>query len=257
MAFDLDDSPKPPANDLPTPPQKEASEILGSMPEPQQHAIDAAAAEGLNSEQPNTQGGDVDSAGEVWNSAYHSTGADGKGIKTAKGTWRRRRGAGASPRASKVYKPTDTSAAEAQAKTQELALANARVAGTAAASAVFTLGRALGGEGWAPTAEEVTAHNDAWTALALAEGWTFSPKWAVVICVSAYAGPRLFQEETRKRAGTLKQWIAVRIAKRKVKKELKKRGIIANVTIQGTAGVNPYDSILVDGKPFNEYPKGK
>jgi hypothetical protein len=250
MPFDLDEST---AHE----PTREANEILNAMPEPQQHAIDAAAAEEIHVES-DTQTGDADSAGEVWNPAVHSTGADGKGIKTAKGTWRRRRGAGTAPRSSKVYKPADNAAAEAAQKAQEVAAASARAAGCAIASSVFMIGRAFGGETWKPTPDEVSANNDAWTAYCLAKGiHDFPPGLAVCICTLGYAGPRLFTPETKQRAGTIKQWFMVRIAKRRVKKELKKRGILANVTIQGTAGADPYDSILVDGKPFKEMPKEK
>lgn len=234
----------------------ESAEIMGDMPEPQQHAIDAAAAQSITEEAPNAPG-EIDDSGEAWNALIHATGKDGRGVRTVKGVWRRRKGTGSGPRtASKVYKPADNTASEAAAKAQEIAQASARATGAAIASSMFMIGRSFGGEAWKPTPDEVSINVDAWSAYCLAKGiQDFPPGIAVCIATLGYVGPRLFMPETKQRVGTIKQWIAVRIAKRRVKRALKKRGIIANVSIVGTAGSNPYDSILVDGKPFNESDK--
>lgn len=235
------------------PASPESSEIIDNMPEPQQHAIDAAASDDVAAQQEvSNASGQTDDSGEVWNAAIHATGKDGGGVKTVKGLWRRRKGTGSGPRtASKVYKPADNSASEAAAKTQEIAIASARASGVAIATSMFMIGRAFGGEAWAPTPEEVAANNEAWSAYCLAKGiHDFPPGIAVCIVTLAYVGPRLFIPETKKRVGTIKQWFAVRVAKYRVKKELKKRGVKAHVSIEGAAGVNPYASILVNGKPY-------
>lgn len=261
MAFDLDDTP----NTAPTTEEPESAGIIDERPEPQEHAIQANSDSTESQPQSSdtvglfsNETGDKDDAGEVWNAATHATGKDGKGVKTAKGLWRRRKGTGSGPRAaSKVYKPADHTAAQAEAKAQEVASAGHRMAGTAIASSIFMLGRAFGGEHWAPTPEEVTQNSDAWTAYCAAKGiQDFPPGVTVLIATCAYAGPRFFQKETKERVGTIKNWFAVRVARWRVKKALRKRGIEAKVTIQGSAGNDPLDSILVDGKPFNEKEHG-
>ena len=77
-----------------------AARLLDEMSAPQQHAIDAAP-ESTDIEIPATPdavsgsvSAEYDDAGEAWNPEVHATGANGRGVKTAKGTWRRRRGAG-------------------------------------------------------------------------------------------------------------------------------------------------------------------
>lgn len=247
MAFDLDEDPTQAAS--------ESSDIIAGMPEPQQHAIDAAALEDETNAGP-TGEAQADSAGEAWNPAIHSTGADGSGIKTAKGTWRRRRGAGAGPRRqSQVVRPADNSSTlQAEANSAAL-IAQARAAGAAAAASIFMMGRCFGGEDWAPSADEVTLQTDAWGNYFVAKGVTdFPPGLALSIAVLGYAGPRFFTPKTKERVGTIKMWFAIRVARHKVKKALKKRGIVASVTIAGSQSANAYDSLLINGKPFNEYP---
>ena len=253
MAFELDDSP-PAAPDQPGTP--ESAEILDNMPEPQQHAIDAAQSQATEAQ--SNEEGEKDDSGEVWNASIHATGSDGKGVRTAKGLWRRRKGTGAGPRtASKVYRPADGKAdqakSEAAQKLAEQTQAACRAAGGAAASSVFMIGRIFGGDKWSPTEPEVILQTDAWAAYFQAKGITeFPPSLAVCIAVAGYAGPRFFLPESKERMGSIKHWFAIRIAKRRVKKALKKRGIEASVTIKGVQSTNVYDSILIDGKPFNE-----
>lgn len=229
----------------------ESADILESMPFPQQHAIDAAGA-GTGDE--STVEADVDSAGDTWNPAIHATGADNKGIKTAKGVWRKRRGQAG--QVSKIGgKPSTGSPViqQPQVDTQAQLNAQARAAGAAAAGSIFMLGRALGGEDWAPTSDEVTLQSEAWSNYFMAKGiYDFPPGLALFIAVSGYAAPRFFTPKTQERVGTIKHWLAIRIAKRRVKKALKKLGIEAVVTIKGSKSADVYDSILVNGQPFND-----
>src|ERR1700679_4199313 len=86
------------------------------IPEPQQHAIDEAAnkQDPDNPQETVSPGSvEIDALGIPWNPSEHSTGADGKGIKTAKGTWRKRRGI----KGSASYLNTD--AAKTRASTEE------------------------------------------------------------------------------------------------------------------------------------------
>lgn len=235
-AFSLDD-------DQPASP--ESAEILGAMPEPQQHAIDAATGDTENA--PPTDSVDsVTHDDSVWNPAVHATGRDGKGIRTKAGGWRKRRGKAGQPSSihtgsTNVVQPEPVADTTSQ-----------RAAGAAAAASVFMLGRAFGGESWSPTADEVSMHSDAWGNYFIAKGITdFPPGVALAIALASYAGPRFFTPATKERAGVIKHWFSVRVAKWRVKKELKKRGISAVVTIKGSRSPDVYDSILVNGEPFN------
>lgn len=250
MPFSLEDD-APPAS-------SESAAILANMPEPQQHAIDAetrnqAEAAGVENAPPTPPPNALlDAAGVVWDPAVHATGKDGKGVPRADGTWRARRGVAAHRSTvggtSRVATPVQDTTKE-----QAMALAQCQAAGGAAASSIFMLGRVFGGEKWQPTEAEVKIQSDAWTAYFQAKGVTeFPPGFAVAIAVAGYAGPRLFLPETKERAGRIKHWFAVRIARRRVQRELRKRGIEARVTIKGSTSADVYDSILIDGKPFKE-----
>lgn len=242
--FSLDDEPASP----------ESAAILEAMPEPQQHAIDAsteAQNESHGIKEPvSILGGDLDTAGVAWDSSIHATGKDGRGVKTASGAWRKKRGVAG--QTSKVAKPVQQVAAEQAAST-----ANATATGAAIAGSIFMLGRTFGGEKWTPTSDEVKVQTDAWANYCIAKNiGDFPPVVAVCIAVLGYVGPRLFIPETKERAGKIKGWFSIRVARWRVKRELKKRGIVANVTIRGTQSENAYDSILVNGQPFNEYNNG-
>jgi hypothetical protein len=236
-------------DDEPVSASPESSEILEAMPEPQQHAIDAATqtAEETSNAQPDNGNPASTVDDSVWNPAIHATGRDGKGIRTKSGGWRKRRGKAGQP--SQVH----TGSSNVVRPEPVADDASARAAGAAAAASVFMLGRAFGGESWSPTADEVKLQSDAWGNYFVAKGVTdFPPGVALTIALASYAGPRFFTPETKQRAGVIKHWFSVRVAKWRVKKELKKRGISAVVSIKGSKSSDVYDSILVDGKPFNE-----
>lgn len=199
-----------------------AEQILGSMPDVQQHAIEQheqqAAEAAANVEK--------DDAGTPFDPAIHT------GTKLKNGTWRLRKAAKnpgstvATPRGKKnaAQPAEDNSAAE------KLAAANA--AGAMAAASVFMLGRAFGGKEWEPTPQEVEMQSAAWGAYFVAKDVTdFPPGMALCIALGAYAGPRFQMPETKKKMGRVKTWIALRIARNRLRKELKKRGIQARVTI--------------------------
>jgi hypothetical protein len=253
MAFELDPAPIVPAGPASA---AESSEIIDGMPEPQEHVIQQMQGESTDAtgDTSDMGSGDKDAAGEVWDPAKHATGKDGKGVKTANDLWRRRKGLGGIARPSSVHRPPNKEAQEQAQKTAEALNAQARAAGAAAAASIFMIGRAIGGEDWNPTEPEVRMQTDAWGNYFVAKGITdFPPGIALSIAVLGYAGPRFFTPKTRERAGAIKHWIAVRIAKRRVKKALKKQGIDAVVTIKGVNSANVYDSILINGKPFNEF----
>lgn len=145
------------------------------------------------------------------------------GSRLKDGTWRVRRSA--KGLASKVAKPAGSVDAANEAQS--------RAAGAAAAGALFMLGRAFGGEEWAPTAEEVKMQSDAWSNYFVAKNVRdFPPGIALVIAVGSYAGPRLAMPKTREKMGRAKSWFTLRAIKWRVTRELKRRGIAATVVIR-------------------------
>src|SRR5271156_44693 len=85
--FKLDDVPGAEVDAL-------ADQITQEIPEPQQHAISQAIDDAAKDPTQNISPGavELDALGIPWNASEHATGADGKGVRTAKGTWRKRRG---------------------------------------------------------------------------------------------------------------------------------------------------------------------
>ena len=191
-----------------------AARLLDEMSAPQQHAIDAAP-ESTDIEIPATPdavsgsvSAEYDDAGEAWNPEVHATGANGRGVKTAKGTWRRRRGAGGRS-GSVVAAKRGGVPPEATSETQ------ARAAGVACAHALFVFGRALGGEEWSPRDSdghsETRLMESAFGDYFVATGRTdFPPGLALTMAVSAYALPRFTMPQTKSRITRAKQWIATK-----------------------------------------------
>lgn len=207
-----------------TPAGDAAAEILGAMPDVQQHAIDqhetATAEAAANVEK--------DADGVPFDAKIHT------GSKLKSGKWRLRKAAQspgstvATPRGKKNAATTETADASAAEK-----LASANAAGAMAAASVFMLGRAFGGKEWEPTPQEVEMQSAAWGAYFLAKDVTdFPPGVALTIAIGAYAAPRFQMPETKKKMGRFRNWIALRIARSKLRKEFKKRGIEANVHIR-------------------------
>lgn len=203
-----------------------AARILDEMPAPQEHAIAQAAEPSTDAPasdpapSPAHVFGELDASGTAWNPEVHATGADGKGVKTAKGLWRRRRGVSAG-RASIVGAPSRAADPPAEAQAVQ-----ARAAGAACAHTLFMLGQAFGGKEWAPrqneSVNEVTMMEKAFGDYFVAKGYTeFPPGLALSIAVSAYALPRFAMPETRSRMTRAKQWIAAKYIAWKDRKKAK------------------------------------
>lgn len=202
-----------PASDV----SADALRILSEMPMPQEHAI-AEASQDIEPESDDTpaaqpaqvftsSGGELDSSGVAWDANIHATGADGKGVRTAKGQWRRRRGVGAA-RSSVAGVPT-----RAASPPLDVSAAQARAAGVACAHTMFVMGQALGGVEWAPrqNAEmnEVSMMEKAWGDYFVAKNLTdFPPGLALSIACASYALPRFTMPVTRSRMVRLKSWAA-------------------------------------------------
>lgn len=238
--------------------EDEANEIIGDMPDVSEHAIAAAGPkidETVSGDAPSdtpapSSDGEKDKAGEVWNAEIHSANKQ----KTAKGLWRRKRGKGNAPRTSSVSLPDQREKLAEQAR--ETAKVNARMAGAAAANSVFLLGTMFGGEEWRPITvdsngvtfepvDEKKMMSEAFADYMLAKGVTdFPPGVTLAMCLVSYVAPRLAMPKTKERMRGIKGWIALRIAKRKLKKAFKKNGIDADVTIAD-------GNILINGKVYD------
>lgn len=220
-----------------------AGEIMDTAPTADEAVIlQVPTADETPTEQeaPILSGGETDAAGERWDATKHSANK----AKTSKGLWKKRRGSQSS--VARSDKSTQLAAAD-QAAQRAAIEARARGAGIAAANSIFLIGTALGGEEWTPRNEplnEKAMMEQAWGDYFIAKGVTdFPPGVALLMCLTMYAAPRFTMPKTQQRARGLKAWVALRIAKRKLKKELKKRGIVAQVEIVDGA-------LFLDGEPY-------
>lgn len=199
-----------------------ADDILSSMPPPQPAAMEQARAENAVTESPLVTDVEKDDTGVVWNPEIHATGADGKGVKTAKGEWRRRRGAAG--RSSVVGRHGAVDVPPAQLKDQA-----ARAAGVACAHSLFMFGRMIGGEEWAPRKivdsgktllDESAMMEQAWGDYFVATGRTdFPPGLALTMACSAYILPRFTMPLTKTRIQKAKEWIVHKYVSWKMRKE--------------------------------------
>lgn len=226
-----------------------AGEILNQMPEVQEHAIAAAEKERAASEPPpsDVANAETDDFGTKFDSALHT------GTKLKNGRWRERRKKENGEPKSVVAKPGSATPANPNAVDET----SARAAGAAAAGSIFMLGMMLGGEEWAPITEPINERANMERAFGdyfVAKGVTdFPPGMALTVALIGYAAPRFTMPKTRKRASSVREWVSIRVAKWKVKRELKLRNIHATVSIKGGADFNARDAILVNGKPLSEF----
>lgn len=201
-----------------------ASQILGQMPEPQEHAIQQhetqAAIEAANVE--------LDDEGTPFDPAIHT------GTKLKNGTWRKRKAAGGNSPRSRVARPRGESVELSPEQQQASALeTQARAAGAAAAATLFMMGQMLGGPEWKPEPEEIELQTKAWGDYFVAKGHTdFPPGLALTVAIVGYAGPRFMMPETQSRVSKAKGWITLRLTKWKINREYKKRGIKQRARIE-------------------------
>lgn len=221
-----------------------ADTIMSEAPDVQQHAVDE------HESQQQTADADVetDAEGTPFDGRIHT------GTKLKNGTWRLKRNPSAE--GSRVVNPRAS-----KSKTEAVAVdtteidndAKAIASGKAAAHLIFMLGQTLGGQEWKPQQAEIEFQEGAWIGYARASNMQDIPPGLILcIALASYAGPRFAQPETRARVGKVRNWFGLRIAKWKIKKELKKRGIEATVTIKGSNSKNHMDEILINGKPASE-----
>lgn len=229
----------------------ESDSIIGDMPEVSEHAIVAAQqSTPENNDNDGAVTGDKDKAGEVWNADVHTANKQ----QTAKGLWRRKRGKAGGVKSSSVALPDQREKQQAEAR--ETAKNNARMAGAAAANSIFLLGTMLGGEEWRPITidkegltfqdiDEKKVMSEAFSDYMLAKGVTdFPPGVTLAMALMSYVAPRLTMPKTKQRLKGVRGWIALRLAKRRIKKAFKKNNIDADVTIDG-------GNILINGRVYD------
>ena len=206
-----------------------ANSIMESAPGISQHAIDAHNRE--REETAADESANVDSAGTPFDPKIHT------GSKLKNGTWRTRKNAQAAG-SSKVVKPRGKNSSTPDAAAAEAAAAKnaaeAKAAGIMAATAMFSLGRAFGGDEWKPDdAAEFTFQSEAWGNYFLAKGvYDVPPGLALCIAIGGYVGPRLTRPKTSQKVAGIKKWVALRVVRWKLTRALKREGIQATVTIK-------------------------
>lgn len=210
-----------------------AAAIAEQAPAIQQHAIDEAERQRTETDSQIP----VDSKGVKFDPKIHT------GSKLKSGEWRMRKGA------SSLGKPSAKKSTEA--KTGELILTaeqegKARMAGAAAASMMFASLTQFFGDEWQPRSEreagfdERKLMSDAFGDYFVAKNISdFPPGITLAFVTMGYFCARLNMPKTKEKVSRFKTWIALRIAKRKLKKEFAKAGIVARVEIkEGVLMVN-------------------
>lgn len=249
-AFTLDDDP-----DV----QNAAQSLIDNMSPPSDDATITHAAEDVGQtgegvvNDTAASSDDLDDAGEAFNPAIHAASR----TKTKQGHWKRRRGQGANRSTVRLPQQRNTTTVDNTAAIEaagEAAKLNAKLAGAAAANSVFLLGTVIGGEEWRPITvdksgisfedyDEKKAMSEAFENYMLAKGITdFPPGLTLGMVLLQYASVRFAMPKTQAKVGRFKQWLVLRVAKRKIKKALKKQGIDAEVTIQN-------GDIYINGRP--------
>lgn len=208
----------------------EAEEIASHMPQPSEHALSQM-------EETQTSGGEespaapqegapkVDDFGTPFDPEKHT------GSKLKNGRWReRKKSVVAAPRGKKKDATPQPSPQDIKRAENE---AQCRAAGVVAAGAMFMLCRGIMGEEWTPSNDEIEMQNQNWGNYFVAKGISDIPPGAALFMgICAYAAPRFTKPKTQAKVSAAREWITLRIARWKIRRELKKRGIAAEVYIQ-------------------------
>jgi hypothetical protein len=195
-----------------------ADAITQEIPEPQQHAINQAIEEAKSDPTAAPGPVEIDVLGVPWNSAEHATGADGKGVRTAKGTWRKRRGLKGSASHLNTSAANASEAKEDPSVTEKRALENQnRMAGAAAATILIRISTAIGGDEFQPRIvslpgginySEEQFLQGAFGDYFVAKGYTDIPPGAVLAsALVMYYSPRFRSPEVRSRFGRMTSWV--------------------------------------------------
>lgn len=199
-----------------------ADTLTAEIPEPQQHAIDQAIADEARQNPGSDTAVELDELGIPWNSAEHATGPDGKGIRTVKGAWRKRRGlkGSASHLNTGAAKPAEAPPEDPSiAQTRTLEHQN-RMAGAMAGTMLVRISAAIGGKEFLPRTITVpgglTYHEEQFLQTAfgdyfVAKGITDIPP-GMVLCsaLCMYFLPRFQEPAVRERSGRFVRWMKER-----------------------------------------------
>lgn len=210
-----------------------ASELASTMPEVQQHAVEQAAAAARAQEAAPT-----DRAGVRFDPALHDAGQDGKGLLTARGTWRMKRGRKPGTPASNkgvtgstMGTPTTPGTPAANQPTPAQ-IAQNRAAGVAAAEMLFGVGQVIGGEEWAPMKNEkiglderAMMHDAFGNYFVATNRKDIPPGAALGFAMIAYIAPRFAMPKTQARFGAIKQ----KLVQWWINRKLRKQGLTADV----------------------------
>jgi hypothetical protein len=195
-----------------------ADAITQEIPEPQENAI-AQAIKDQEKENPAAASGavELDALGIPWNPAEHATGKDGKGVRTATGTWRKRRGikGSASHLNTGAARASEPKEDPSVTEKRNLELQN-RMAGAATATMLIRISTALGGAEFQPRVVSVPggiSYNEeqflqgAFGDYFVAKGYTDIPPGAVLAsALLMYYAPRFQSPEVRARGSKFVRW---------------------------------------------------
>jgi len=215
--------------------------LADASPEPNDAAIGAHAEkeETIKAEHSHLR----DAKGMRFDPALHVTDDSGQPKLTKTGKLRRRSGRKPGQTAEKIKGRVGgigSLSAESDGALSAQQKAQARMAGEGAASALITLGVVLGGEEWHPITDDQHgidekaqlqgAFGDYFEAKEMTD---IPPGVALTIAISAYALPRFTMPKTKSRLQRFKEWVAVKLAKRKVAKKGSDDGALADTRNDG------------------------
>jgi hypothetical protein len=180
-------------------------DVIGSMPEPQEHAI---AAEKAANDKP------ADIIGNTFNPDIHAQNQDGSPKLTATGAYAKKRG----------RKNGTKNQSTLGNGTASITQNSGQILGAQVAGLVFMMGQLVGGEEWAPRqdpesgANEFDVMSQAWGKYLEAKNMKDIPPGVMLAFVmAAYVGPRLFMPKTKTRLQKAKDWLVLKVYRRREK----------------------------------------
>ena len=200
-----------------------SDDIANSSPTPNHAAINADTEKAEQQKAEHAHLRDAD--GAPFDPAIHVTDSEGNPKLTTKGRLRKRPGrksggvSSAGLSSERVRNPATGEQSSALKRQQ------ARMSGGAAANALIMFGVVMGGDEWNPIQDEKEgideraqlqqAFGDYFEAKEMSD---IPPGVALSIAVVAYAAPRFTMPQTKSKMQKFKEWIASKIAKRRVRK---------------------------------------
>ena len=209
-----------------------ADSLVAEMPEPSQHAIDAAeATKTEEAEKTDSYSHLKHKDGTTFNPDIHQTDLNGEPVTNAGGFLVKKRGRKKGNVSTSSVVAAGTTARQGKQEPDQTELANTAAAlesGRAAANLVMAVGIVLGGEEWRPTKDEKLGLDEeaqltaAFGQYFVATGTTdIPPGWALTITLCSYALPRFTMPKTQNRAKSIGQKLKAWWINRKADKAIK------------------------------------